>query len=113
MRSPGTQPAAAAEDAAAPRREAVSGSGSRDLALRPLGAWLKAPPRQSALSSLGHAPRSSGLRSGPSRKPNRSPPPSSPEAAPPRPVPPTPPAESEAPGRCPAHTPPTGSRPAV
>lgn len=81
MRSPGTQPAAAAEDAAAPRREAVSGSGSGDLTLPPPeGAWL--PPRPSALPSLGHALRSSGLPSGPSGKPNRSPPPSSPEATP-------------------------------
>lgn len=58
MRSPGTQPAAAAEDAAAPRREAVSGSGSGDLALPPLGGrGSRGPPRQSALPSPGPAPQ--------------------------------------------------------
>ncbi|MEJ1282273.1 hypothetical protein NN561_013228 [Cricetulus griseus] len=58
MRSPGTHPAAAAEDAGEPRREAVSGSGSRGLSLPPSGGrGSRGPPHQSALPSLGRASR--------------------------------------------------------
>lgn len=120
MRSPGTQPAAAAEDAAAPRREAVSGSGSGDLALPPLGGrGSRGPPRQSALPSPGPAPQrppgSAVVRPLKLKGPAHPPVPAFLVRghAPGGPARPLPPQSPEAPGRCPAHAPPTGARPAV
>lgn len=110
MRSPGTQPAAAAEDAASRRREAVSGSGSGDLALPPPGGVANGPappiraaqprPRPAVLRALqwsvGEAKPFSPLLPRPRPRPHglsRPLPPPSPRrraAAPPTPRPPSP-----------------------
>lgn len=91
MRSPGTQPAAAAEDAAEPRREAVSGSGSRDLALRPPGGVANGPAPP--IRSVQPRPRPAVLRA----------PQWSVEEA--KPLSPSFLARGRAPTACPAHSP--------